>query len=130
MANVKRLKKDLVKCTPEELKDVLSFMTDEEEVVVEEKKEETKEEVKPKVEVKKEEPKKEVGLTEDRLVEILKEFGMNFQTKEEAKEIKDKIEKVEKKATPFGVKPKVEKVEVNEQPQLNDILSKLNSKFV
>ena len=128
MANLKKVKKDLVKLNEEELKEVLEFLIDDdetkvEEEVAEEEKPEEKQEVK--VEVKKEEPKKEetLGLTKKDLEELLSKFSENFVKKEE-------LEEVKKKAKPFGADKKVEKVEVKEEIRLEDYLSKVNSQFV
>lgn len=125
MANLKRLKKDLVKLSEEELKDVLSFMTDEEEVE-EDKKEEVVEEEK---EVKEEPDKKEevqsqtVTLSKTELAELLDGVLGKFATKEE-------VENLSKKNKVFGAKQKTEKVETKEQPTTADLIAKLNSKFV
>jgi hypothetical protein len=125
MANLKRLKKELVKLKDEELKDVLSFMTDEEEVVEEvvevvEEKEEVKEE--PKVEKKEEVQSQNITLSKDELAELIDGVLQKYATKEE-------VEQVKKKAKPFGEKQKVEKVETKESPTAQDLLSRLNSKF-
>lgn len=133
MANLKKLKRDLAKLNEDELKDVISFMIDDEE---ETKVEETKEE---KVEVK-EEPKKEVKeevketktitLNSSDLEALLKEITSNFVTKEEVKEVKEEVNKVSKKAKPFGVETKVEKTETKEEVNIMDYLNKVNSQFV
>lgn len=126
MANLKKVKKDLVKLNEEELKEVLEFLIDDDETKVEEVVEEKLEEKQEvKVEVKKEEPKKEetLGLTKKDLEELLSKFSENFVKKEE-------LEEVKKKAKPFGADKKVEKVEVKEEIRLEDYLSKVNSQFV
>jgi len=124
MANLKKLKKEMVKLSEEELKDVLSFMSEDEEDEVEEK-----EEVVEEKEVKKEEPEKKevqsqnITLSKDELSELINGVLEKYATKEEVAEVK-------KKAKPFGAKQKVEKVETKEQPTAQDLLAKLNSKFV
>ena len=133
MANLKKLKRDLAKLNEDELKDVISFMIDDEE---ETKVEETKEE---KVEVK-EEPKKEVKeevketktitLNSSDLEALLKEITSNFVTNEEVKEEKEEVNKFSKKAKPFGVETKVEKTETKEEVNIMDYLNKVNSQFV
>jgi len=130
MANLKRLKKDLLKLKDEEMKEVLDFLIDDEDK--EEAKEvvETKKEVKVQTKEVKEQPEKTIGLTEEKLTEILKQFSVNFVTKDEIKEVKEKVEKVSNKAKPFGVEKKAEKTEAKEEIKLEDYLAKVNSQFV
>ncbi len=96
MANVKKLKKELVKLGEEELKEVLEFLTEEEELEQEEKGE-VAEEV---VTKEKEEPK---FATLDDINQLLEQFKQNFVPKEEVEKLKEDLDKNVKKAKPFGV---------------------------
>lgn len=102
MANIKKLQKSLVKLNEEELKEVLEFLTDEdEEVVEEETKVEVKEETK-KTEEKVEEPKPQFATIDD-IKGLLEQFKDQFVVKEELEEVK----KTKKSA--FGVDTSKEK---------------------
>lgn len=135
MASVKKLQKELVKLDEEQLKEVLGFLTEDEQEevkVAEVKKEEEK--VVEKVEVK-EEPKKEVStqnitLSKEDLQSLLDGILGKYVTKEEIKEVETKVEKATKKAQPFGVEQKNEKIEVTEKVDLNTYLEKLNSQYL
>lgn len=129
MANLKRIKKTLVGLSEEELKDVLEFLTDddEEETEVEEI-EEVEEEKKPqKVEPQQSET---VTLKKSDLEELLKEYAVNFATKSEIDKVKETVEKAQKKAKPFGKEQKVPKEDKSEEPPIEDYLAKLNSQFI
>lgn len=120
---LKQIKKQLVKLQEDELKDVLEFLTDDEEEqeVQEETKEEVKEEVaeEPKKEVEKEQPK--YATLED-IQGLLEQFKEQFVPKE-------KLEEIEKKAKPFGVEQSTSKpTSENKSKTVQDYLAMVNQK--
>jgi len=101
MANIKKLQKSLVKLNEEELKEVLEFLTDEDEVV----EEETKVEVKKETEEKEKEAEKTEPqfATIDDIKGLLEQFKDQFVVKEELEEVK------KTKKTAFGADTSKEK---------------------
>ncbi len=89
MANIKKIKKQLVTLNEEELKDVLDFLVDDEEETVEETQESEKTE-----EAEQEEEQPSFATLED-VKGLLEEFTKKFTTKEE-------VSAVTKKAQKFG----------------------------
>jgi phage I-like protein len=133
MANLKKIKKTLVGLEEQELKEVLDFLTEDEEETVEETEEEiVEEEVKeePKKEVKEDPQSKFIQMSKEDLENLISGIVSNFVTKEEVDEVKSEVNKVSKKAKPFGADKKKPKVEVKEEPKVEDYLAKLNSKFI
>ena len=129
--NIKKAVKTLAKFTPEELKEVLEFLSEEDDEDTKEKiiKEEViKEEPKPEV---KEEPKeKVVTLTEKGLEELLAKFASNFVTRDEVKDIKEKVDTDVKKAQPFGVDTKTPPVKTTSTVKTaQDWVNELNQKY-
>jgi len=128
--NIKKAVKTLAKFTPEELKEVLEFLSEDEEqeTVEPEVKEEVKEETKP--EVKEESKEKVVTLTEKGLEELLAKFASNFVTKDEVKDIKEKVDTDVKKAQPFGVDTKTPPVKTTSTVKTaQDLVNELNQKY-
>ena len=124
---LKQIKKELVKLQEDELKDVLEFLTDDEEeeqqeeVQEETKEEEVKEEVAetPKKEVEKEQPK--YATLED-IQGLLEQFKEQFVPKE-------KLEEIEIKAKPFGVEQSKSKpTSENKSKTVQDYLAMVNQK--
>ena len=117
MANIKKIKKQLVTLSEEDLKDVLEFLTDEEDVEDEDTKEEvveTKEEDKEEV---KEEPK---FATLEEIEGLLEKFKEQFASKEE-------VSKATKKAFGLDTSKKPTKSTTENKKTSQDYLNNLRN---
>ena len=129
MANIKRIKKDLVKLSKDDLKDVLDFLMEdeeetpkEEEPIVEEKKKEVVTEVK---EEDKKEEEETVTLTKDEVAKMIADALGGVVT-----QVNTKLDEVTKKAKPFGVTSKTPPPKENKNEKTaEDYLQKLNNSF-
>lgn len=121
---VKKLSKEFLKLDDEQKKEMLSFLTeDQEESEVEEEVDEV-EEVEDDEEEEQEGKQTEVlGISKEDLETILSQFADKFVTK-------DDFDKASKKAKPFGKKTKPPKVDKQDEIKLDDLLAKVNSQFV
>lgn len=116
---VKQIKKELVRLDEDKLKEVLEFLTDEE-LEVEEEVVEVEEEV---VEEEVDETPKQTYATIEDIQGLLKAFEEKFVPKEE-------LEKVTKKAKPFGVKQSPEKPDNSKtKKSTQDYLNEINSRY-
>lgn len=135
MNKVKKLQKELVKLDEEQLKEVLGFLTDEDEEEepqgepdVKETKEENQEE--KQVASKKEEDANDapVALTKKDLEELLGKFAENFVQKKELEEVKEESKKQSKQA--FGVDTKTPPPKDNDQTfDVQSLLAQVNERF-
>lgn len=131
MASLKRIKRELAKLQDDDLKEVLEFLTDDEEVeedvdVIEEEQKEQKEETKQEPVV----DNQVIQLSKTDLEELLKSVTSGLVSKKELEEVKQTVDKTVKKAKPFGEQQKNPKEDKKEELNISDYLAKVNSQFV